>query len=267
MAALAWEIPVGLFFALSMLRLIMAPYWLYKDRHLFASKAEGELHEELTRIQTRAREESDHLNSQIEQLRNKKPALELQIIEAIVDPNQDDVADCFLRVFVHNLTPGTRTTIHEFRLILEIGGKQFSSNKPLPIAGYATGHWEWDDDENPHYELKVADEELEDEENLGVTLKNDPLVEGVHRQGWLYFRVNRLPHWPTTQVSTFEVTSWQDEEGEWHDEQGTVTKLLATTVERVELQMFDVYSVPHADKKDKPFSGKTILRPAERKKK
>jgi hypothetical protein len=47
MISLSWEIPVGVLAILSLVRLAMAPYWLYQDRHRAAENEETSLREEL----------------------------------------------------------------------------------------------------------------------------------------------------------------------------------------------------------------------------
>lgn len=184
-----------------------------------------------------------------------KPKLDIKVEEAIIDP-YGGYADCFVLASIHNLTKIAQTNVCGYRLIVTIDGRQFSSDQPLTVDGFALGHWE-DDERDPftvYKARKCSDREI-GQDSLLLKVGDSPLEYGFRKSGWLRFTIFGIPKWPSYDEPTGEIYLDQDsdsgEPGDWRQE--IMVTLRSDNVERVELQVRDAFEVWHSGELRKPL--------------
>lgn len=179
-----------------------------------------------------------------------RPKIEVRIEEAVIMP-YDGLADCFLRVWLHN-EHNSPCTISKFILTLESEDKKARSNNPVDISGFDAVHY-WQDDDNPMRSITGREYALT--EQALIIDEAHLLSPGVPREGWLRFPIPVPWKWRTVQKNTGEI-EWtvQDQEtGEGDYEEIINMRLSPDKVDAITLEATDPFHGVHSARKERPF--------------
>ena len=124
----------------------------------------------------------------------EKPHVEVLIKEAFIIPKRDQVAECFVRLFLQNKSP-IPCTPKDFSLSLRIKGVEYEHTSPLRLKDYKLGYGKV---QMVYDDLGAANEAwgvVSSEKLLGITDGPTLISLGEPVEGWIAMAVHNIPEW------------------------------------------------------------------------
>ncbi|HEY0172058.1 MAG TPA: hypothetical protein VGB98_13630 [Pyrinomonadaceae bacterium] len=167
-----WQIPVAALFVIAIVRIVIAPFLMYRAREKKADETEEAIRSALAQ----------------EQAKNARPEVAGEIDEvhaehALNSHKRPIVYDCFLTVGLRIRNKGAATTIERYKLTLKSGGFSYEASS-LSVVDYYRERVELHREGFGTTE-SMSNEALKDIESD----KGNLLTKGQHREGWLRFFV------------------------------------------------------------------------------
>jgi hypothetical protein len=128
------------------------------------------------------------------QLEDRIPRLSVEVWDVLVVPYANS-AEVFVDASVSNRTPDTQAIVREFRLALEISGREFRAQRcKADLAGYRLF------ERRNVQQAIISPNEALPLDGLSISSNGQkPILYGVPHRGWLHFSFSNLPEWPSTE--------------------------------------------------------------------
>jgi len=212
MTPLVWEIPVGIFSALVVVRLLIAPFWLYKDRQAFADHREivlrceiADKEQSLVEVQQKLKEafsgpQFRGFFYQI-QIFPRTGLGEPELLQQLTDiantrrglPKATVTFDCdvFVEVCFRNAAP-VRGSIIAFQMSAELGNERKSLELERSLQGYELEQEESYLEGTAHMPSKRTTRKLLPD-FVANCVNGLPIEQGRGLEGWLRFVLKDIP--------------------------------------------------------------------------